>query len=59
MDICEDEISLNISELKGYLPNIDKEFESANQETQRKSQISNIGINIKSVKTKSARKNIA
>jgi hypothetical protein len=59
MDICEEETTLNISELKEFLPGIDKKFESGNQKTQKKPQISNIGINMKSVKTKSARKNIA
>jgi len=62
MDICEEETTLNISELKEYLPDINKAFESTNQKTQKKSQPSqnsNLGLNVKSVKSKSARKNIA
>ena len=62
MDICEEETILNISELKEYLPDINKEFESTNQKSRKKpqsSQNSNLGLYVKSVKSKSARKNIA
>jgi len=56
MDICEEEPTFNISELKEY---IDKEFESTNQESQKNSQSSNLKLNINPVKSKSARKNVA
>ncbi|CAI2164834.1 18956_t:CDS:2 [Funneliformis geosporum] len=58
MDICEEQTTLNISELKEFLPDINKEFGSINQNTLKKSN-SHIGLNMKPVKSKSTRKNIA
>jgi hypothetical protein len=59
-----EETTLNISELREYLPDISKELESTSQKTQKKAQSqssrnSNLVLNIKSVKSKSARRNIA
>lgn len=63
MDVCEEETTLNISDLKEYLPDINK-VESTNQKgqdkkTKKKSQSSNLVLNLKSVKSKSARKIVA
>lgn len=63
MDVCEEETTLNISDLKEYLPDINK-VESTNQKgqdkkTKKKSQNSNLVLNLKSVKSKSARKIVA
>jgi hypothetical protein len=66
MDICEEETTLNISDLKEYLPDINNEVESTNQKGQIKksqkkslSQNFNLVLNLKSVKSKSARKIVA
>ncbi|RGB40884.1 ribosome biogenesis protein SLX9-domain-containing protein [Rhizophagus diaphanus] len=64
MDVCEEETTLNISDLKEYLPDINKEVESTKQKgrdkkTKKKSQNSNLVLNLKSVKSKSARKVVA
>lgn len=64
MDVCEEETTLNISDLKEYLPDINKAVESTNQKgqdkkTKKKSQNLNLVLNLKSVKSKSARKIIA